>query len=171
MLIDASLGTACCGGSMAPRPPQPERRQPDALSVQMNIAQTAIANGAVLPLAGSVRQFGNGLAYDAANHAVIVKEAGVYFFSWDVLTQTAGEEGDVVIALQSLDGAVLLATSGAADVTAEGSTQVSGSAVAMLPAGSAWALVNASGDALSIPVAGTAPAAFAASLNVFRLSQ
>ena len=176
MLIDASLGTASCGGAVMPEQTPASQRfrppaEPDDLTIQMNVTQTAIASGAALPLAGSVRQIGDGLSYDAANHAVVVNETGVYFFNWNVLVQAAEETTDVVIALQSLDGTVLLATSGAPAVTADDAVLISGSAIARLRAGTAWALVNVSGAAISVPVAGTAPAAFAASLNVAEISQ
>ncbi|MBR6420726.1 MAG: hypothetical protein IKS42_10350 [Oscillospiraceae bacterium] len=163
MLIDASLGTACCCGPVPPVPPLPPT-EPDALYVQMSTAQTAIARGAALPLAGTVRQFGNGLSYDTANHAVTVNETGVYAFDWNVLAE-GGADG-VVITLQSLDGAVLLATSGVPGGTADTPVAVSGHTVALLRAGTAWTLVNASDTPIDIPVAGAAPAVFAASLTV-----
>jgi len=171
MLIDASLGRACgCGAvpvqQMQPQPVLPQRTEPDALFVQMSTAQTDIASGAALPLAGSVRQIGDGISYDAANHAVVVCEPGVYAFDWNVLVTAAAAGDDVVITLQSLDGTTVLASSGAVAVPAEGGVLLSGHAVAPLRAGSAWALVNASAGAVSIPVAGAAPAVFAASLTV-----
>lgn len=167
MLIDASLGTACCCPPVPVTPAQPT--EPDALFVQMSTAQTAVANGAVLPLAGNIRQIGNGLSYDAANHAVTVNEAGVYAFDWHVLVQSAADAADAVIALQSLDGSTVLATSGAASVPADGAALVSGHTVAALQAGTAWALVNVSGAAINLPVAGTAPAVFAAALTVAQI--
>ena len=88
-----------------------------------------------------------------------------------MLTQSVDAAADVVLALQSLDGTTVLATSGAIEVPTEGGTLVSGTAVAFLPAGTTWALVNASGAAISIPVAGTAPASFAASLVVAEISR
>lgn len=183
MIIDASLGRAsgCCGfppcGGQQPFPPFPPSppvppvppatpSEPDAIQVQQAVTQTGIANGAVIPLAGTVRQFGDGLRYDSANHAVTVNESDVYAFDWQVNVQSAEAEGDAVIALQSLDGQTVLALSGAPAVPTTGGTVVSGSAAAFLPAGTAWALVNTSGAALNIPAAGTAPAAFAASLTV-----
>jgi hypothetical protein len=71
-----------------------------------------------------------------------------------------------VIVLQSLDGQTVLGLSGVPAEAAGNGALLSGTAVAALPAGSAWVLVNASGAAIDIPVAGTAPAAFAASLTV-----
>lgn len=170
MLIDASLGRACCCGKVpAGCTPSPVQTA-DALNVRMNTAQSAIANGSVLPIAGSTRLIGTALSYDAANHAVVVNEAGVYAFNWQVLAQSVGEAGPVVISLQSLDGATVLATSGALAVPTDSGTVIPGSTVAQLPAGSSWVLVNSSGVPISIAVAGTAPAAFAASLNAFKLA-
>ena len=165
MLIDASSGTACCCTPVPPAQPTPPT-EPDALFVQMSTAQTGIATGAALPLAGSVRVFGDGLSYDAANHAVVVTETGVYEVQWHVLTQSAAAAADVVLAFQSLDGTASVGTSGALAVPAEGGTLVSGHTIALLRAGTAWALVNVSGGAINIPAAGTAPAAFAAALSV-----
>lgn len=171
MLIDASLGRACCccGKLPAECTPTPAETA-DALNVRMNTAQSGIANGSVLPIAGSSRVIGTAISYDAANHAVVINEAGVYAFNWQVLVQSVDAAGPVVISLQSLDGTTVLATSGALAVPTDGGTEVSGSTVAQLPAGSSWVLVNNSGVPISIAVAGTAPAAFAASLNVFKLT-
>ncbi|MBP0988349.1 MAG: hypothetical protein J6S92_08720, partial [Oscillospiraceae bacterium] len=72
--------------------------------------------------------------------------------------------------LQSLDGQTVLGLSGTLAAAAENGTVISGSAVAALPAGTSWVLVNASGGALDIPVAGTAPASFAAVLTVTEVS-
>ena len=142
-MIDASLGRAsCCGfppGISQPFPP--------------------------IPLSGIVRQIGNGLSYDPANRAVSVSEAGVYRFDWHVLAETADDTAPVIV-LQSLDGQTVLGLSGVPAEAAGNGALLSGTAVAALPAGSAWVLVNASGAAIDIPVAGTAPAAFAASLTV-----
>ena len=179
MIIDASLGrpsgsdytpcSSCPPQNIQPMTPPPAPQMQEraaALSVQMNTAQTAIANGAVIPLTGSIRQSGSGLCYDAANHAVVIGAPGVYAFDWQVLVQSADTEGDVVIALQALDGSPVIAYSGAIAVPAEGGTLISGSAAALLRPGTEYALVNVSGAAINIPVAGTAPASFAASLNV-----
>ena len=181
MIIDASLGRASCSAfptcsncsqqPMQPLTPQPVMMPPPqeraaALNVQMNTAQTAIANGAVIPLAGSIRHSGTGLGFDAANHAVVIGAPGIYAFDWQVLVQSAEETGDVVLALQSLDGTAVLGFSGTMDVPTEGGTLISGSAVAQLRSGTEYALVNVSGAAINIPVAGTTPASYAASLNV-----
>ena len=178
MIIDASLGRAtCCGfpGSM-PQPVPPSalpvplpHAEPDAIQIQLATAQTALANGAAIPLSGVTRLIGNGLRFDAANHAVAVNEPGVYAFDWHVLVQTAGAE-DPVITLQSLDGQNVLGVSGTLAAAAANGTVISGTAVAALPAGTSWVLVNASGTAFDIPVAGTAPASFAAVLTVTELS-
>ena len=183
MLIDASFGRAsCCPYPPYPFPPQPvppqpfpptpappipiPPQEPDTLSVQLATAQTALPNGAAVPMTGTLRQTGNGLSYDAASRAVNVLEAGVYAFAWQVLVQSQGGAEDVVIALQSLDGQTVLGYSGASAVPADGGTLIAGSAVAYLPAGTAWSLVNVSGAAINIPVTGTAPAVFAASMTV-----
>ncbi|HBI86205.1 MAG TPA: hypothetical protein DDX71_08005 [Ruminococcus sp.] len=177
MMIDASLGRGgCCGypacpQNPAPFPPQPTPplpvTEPDALNIRVSTALTAVADGAVLPLNGTVRTIGNGLAYDTANHAFTVNEAGVYLIAWQVLVQSAaGDAADAVIALQSLDGQTVLAVSGASGVPAAGAALVSGTTVAQLPAGTSWVLVNLSGAAVNIPAAGTAPAAFSAALTV-----
>ena len=180
MIIDASLGRAnCCGypscGMPQPFPPQPlppappqpfppQPAEPDTLQVQLATAQTGIANGAAIPLSTVLRQTGNGLSFSAATHAFTVNESGVYAIDWTVLVQSAA--ADPVIALQSLDGQTVLGYSGALAAAAADGVQLSGSTVAALPAGSAWVLVNASGEAVDIPLAGTAPASFAASLSV-----
>lgn len=172
-MIDASLGRAsCCGfppGIPQPFPPRPNpslpRTEPDAIQIRLSTAQTALANGAAIPLSGVVRQIGNGLSYDPANRAVSVSEAGVYRFDWHVLAETADDTAPVIV-LQSLDGQTALGLSGVPAEAAGNGALLSGTAVAALPAGSAWVLVNASGAAIDIPVAGTAPAAFAASLTV-----
>ena len=179
-MIDASLGRASCTAypacstcqpqtvqPMNPLPPAPlPQERAAALNVQMNTAQTAIANGAVIPLTGSIRQSGNGICYDAANHAVVIGAPGIYAFDWQVLVQSAEEPSDAVIALQSLDGTAVLGISGAIAVPTDSGTLISGSAVAQLRPGTEYALVNASGTGINIPVAGTAPASFAASLIV-----
>ncbi len=177
MIIDASLGRAACcgfpGGMQPPMPPMPPvplpPTEPDAIQIQLATAQTALANGAAIPLSGVTRRIGNGLSFDAANHAVAVSEPGVYAFDWHVLVQTAGAE-DPVIALQSLDGQTVLGVSGTLAAAAANGTVISGAAVAALPAGTSWVLVNASGGAIDIPVAGTAPASFAAVLTVAEIS-
>lgn len=178
MIIDASLGrAACCGfpGGLPqpfppPAPPVPlPPAEPDAIQVQLATAQTALANGAAIPLSGTARLIGNGLRFDAANHAVAVSEPGVYAFQWYVLVQSAGA-ADPVIALQSLDGQTVLGYSGTLAAAAENGAVISGSAVAALPAGTSWVLVNASGNTLDLPVAGTAPASFAAVLTVTEVS-
>ncbi len=183
MLIDASLGRAnCCAYPPYPFPPQPTPSQPfpptpappvpvpasepDTLSVQLATAQTALANGAAIPMTGSLRQTGNGLSYDAASRAVLVTEPGVYEFNWNVLVQSDGAAADAAIALQSLDGQTVLGMTGAPEVPETGGTLLTGTAVAFLPAGTAWALVNVSGAPINIPVAGSAPNVFAASLSV-----
>lgn len=183
MMIDASFGRPnCCPYPPYPFPPQPTPpqpfpptpappipvplREPDTLSVQLATAQTALANGAAIPMTGSLRQTGSGLSYDAASRAVLVTEPGVYAFTWNVLVQSDGAEGDAAIALQSLDGQTVLAVSGVPEVPTTGGTLISGAAVAYLPAGTAWALVNVSGAAINIPVAGIAPNVFAASMTV-----
>ena len=94
-----------------------------------------------------------------------MNEPGIYTFIWNVLVQTE-EAYAPVIQLQSPDGRTVLGTSGVPAGTAAEGALVSGAAAAYLPAGSAWVLVNASGSALNIPAAGTAPAVFAASLTV-----
>ena len=174
MMIDASYQPGgrqgCCGGASGIRPFPPPMppvfpTEPDVLQLNLAAAQTGIANGAAIPLTGTVRQTGNGLRYDAATHAVTVSEAGVYTFIWNVLVQT--ETGDApVLRLQSLDGQVVLGISGLPAETAAQGAMLSGSAVAYLPAGTAWVLVNATGAPLNIPAAGTAPAVFAASVTV-----
>ena len=179
MMIDASLGRAgCCGsvpGMPQPFPPRPNppvpfpRTEPDMIQIRLTTAQTALANGAAVPLTGTVRQNGNGLLFDPANRAVQVTEAGVYLFQWHVLVQSAAAAP--VIALQSLDGQTVLGYSGVPAGAAESGVLVSGTAAAALPAGTAWVLVNATGDTIDIPVAGTAPAAFAASLTVTEIGQ
>lgn len=172
-MIDASLGRASCcgfpGGMPQPVPPVPlPPAEPDAIQIRLATAQTALANGAAVPLSSTVRQIGNGLRLDAANYAVTVSEPGVYAFSWHVLVQA---ETDPVIALQSLDGRTVLGYSGTLAAAAENGAVISGTAVAALPAGSAWVLVNASGGTLDIPVAGTAPATFSAVLTVTEISR
>ena len=178
-MIDASLGrAACCGfpGGM-PQPPVPPfppiplpPTEPDAIQVQLATAQTALANGAAVPLSGVTRVIGNGLSFDTANHAVAVNEPGVYAFDWHVLVQSTAAE-DPVIALQSLDGQTVLGLSGTLAASAANGTVLSGAAVAALPAGTSWVLVNASGGAIDIPVAGTAPASFAAVMTVAEISR
>ena len=175
MMIDASLGRAGCGCPQNLPVPQPVPPfVPDAgvsaLNIQLATAQASVAPGAVLPIGASVRQYGDALSYDAANHAVAVNAPGLYAFDWQVLTQSAGEETDAVISLQSLDGTAVLASSGALAVPTEGGTLISGSAVARLQPGTSWALVNNSGAAIALPAAGTAPAAFTASMTVTSLS-
>ena len=173
-MIDASLGRAGCCGSLPPFPPRPlppaGPSEPDAIQIRLATAQTGLANGAAVPLSGIVRQIGSGLSYDTANRAVTVNEAGVYQFCWAVLARPAAA-ADPVIALQSLEGQTVLGYSGLPAAAAENGALLSGSAVAALPAGSAWVLVNASGEAIDIPVAGTAPAAFAASLTVTQIGR
>ncbi len=173
-MIDASLGRAGCCGSLPPFPPRPlppaVPSEPDAIQIRLATAQTGLANGAAVPLSGVVRQIGNGLSYDTANRAVTVNEPGVYQFCWFVLAQPAAA-ADPVIALQSLEGQTVLGYSGVPAAAAENGALLSGSAVAALPAGSAWVLVNASGEAIDIPVAGTAPASFAASLTVTQIGR
>lgn len=178
MIIDASLGRAtCCGfpGGMPapvsqPLPPVPlPPTGPDAIQIQLATAQTALANGAAIPLSGVTRLIGNGLRFDAANHAVSVTETGAYAFDWHVLVQTANG-ADPVIALQSLDGQTVLGYSGTLAEAAASGVVIGGTAVAVLPAGTAWVLVNASGATIDIPVAGTAPASFAAVLTVTEIS-
>ena len=115
-MIDASLGRAgCCGsvpGMPQPFPPRPNppvplpRTEPDMIQIGLTTAQTALANGAAVPLTGTVRQNGNGLLFDPANRAVQVTEAGVYLFQWHVLVQS--DAAAPVIALQSLDGRTVL---------------------------------------------------------------
>ncbi len=173
-MIDASLGRAsCCGfpqGIPQPFPPRPNppvplpQSEPDMIQIRLTTAQTALANGAAVPLTGTVRQSGNGLHFDPANRAVQVTESGVYLFQWHVLVQS--DAAAPVIALQSLDGQTVLGYSGVPAGTAASGVSVSGTAAAALPAGTAWVLVNVTGDPVDIPVAGTAPAAFAASLTV-----
>ena len=185
MIIDASLGRAgCCGYScgmpqpqpplppLPPFPPQPPQTAvPDTLQVQLATAQTGIANGAVIPLSTVLRQTGNGLSFSAATHAFTVNDAGVYAIDWTVLVQSAGGAAAApVIALQSLDGQTVLGYSGVPEAAAADGTQLTGRSVAALPAGSSWVLVNASGEALDVPLAGTAPAAFAATLTVAELA-
>ena len=182
-MIDASLGRAgCCGfPACPPQPPVPSPdvppfppagvNGPSALNIQLATAQTGIANGAVIPMGAAVRQYGDSLSYDAANHAVIVNRAGVYAFTWQLLVSAAaGEQAvtDAVISLQSLDGAAVLAQSGA-PVGAAAPVLITGSAVARLLPGTSWALVNNSGGAISLDIAGAAPAAFAASQTVTEL--
>lgn len=178
MIIDASLGRATCcgfpGGMPAPVPPPMPPiplppTEPDAIQIQLATAQTALANGAAIPLSGVTRLIGDGLRFDAANHAVAVNEAGVYAFDWHVLVQIAGGE-DPVIALQSLDGQTVLGYSGTLAAAAANGVVIGGTAVAALPAGTSWVLVNASGGPIDIPVAGTAPASFAAVLTVTEIS-
>ena len=186
MMIDASLGRAsCCGfpNGMQPFPPQPfppqppqppvplPQQAPDAIQVQLATAQTALANGAAVPFTATARQIGNGLRFDPATGAVSVLEAGVYAFDWHILVQTAATPAVTdppapVIALQSLDGQTVLGYSGVPAAAAADGFMLSGSTVAALPAGTAWVLVNASGAAIDIPAAGTAPAVFAASMTV-----
>ncbi len=183
MIIDASFGKAgCCQYPTYPYQSQPTPAQPfpptpmppvpvppaepDTLNVQLATAQTGLANGAAIPMTGGLRQSGNGLSYDAASRSVVVSESGVYAFNWQVLVQSDGAAADAAIALQSLDGQTVLGMSGAPQVPETGGTLISGSAVAFLPAGTAWALVNVSGAAINIPVAGIAPNVFAASMTV-----
>ena len=173
MIIDASLGRPSCSSCsqqaaqpLAPPLSPPQQERAAALSVQMNTAQTSIANGAVIPLTGSIRQSGNGLCFDAANHAVVIGAPGVYAFDWQMLAHPTVGAADVVIALQSLDGSAVLGISGAIDVPSDGGTLISGSAVAQLRPDTEYALVNVSGTPINISVAGTAPASFAASLTV-----
>lgn len=186
MIIDASLGRAgCCGFPSCSRPqpfppvpgpgPMPGPNppfgpdEPSALSIQLTTAQTGIAPGAVLPLGASVRQFGDDLRYDAANHAVVVNRPGIYAFTWQVLVQSAEAVGDVVVSLQSLEGTAVLGSSGALAVPTEDGVLISGAAVGRLRPGSAWALVNNSGAAISLPAAGTVPAAFVGAMTVTAL--
>ena len=183
-MIDASLGRAGCCGFPAgqpqmpapglPLPPFPPAgaEEPSALNIQLATAQTGIANGAVIPMGAAVRQYGDGLSYDAANHAVIVNRPGVYAFTWQLRVSAAGggqPVTDAVISLQSLDGSAVLAQSGAPVGEGE-SVLITGSAAARLRPGTAWALVNNSGGAVSLAVAGSAPAAFAASETVAAVS-
>lgn len=182
-MIDASLGRAsCCGfpGGMQPCPPFPQpvppqpvppvplpQTEPDSLQLRLAAAQTALANGAVIPFSAAVRQIGNGLRFDPGTGAVSVLEAGVYVIEWQMLVQTEADENTApVIALQSLDGQSVLGYSGIPAASAADGALISGSAVAALPAGTAWVLVNASGAPLNIPAVGAAPAVFAASMTI-----
>ncbi len=188
-MIDASLGRAsCCGfpGGMPPCPPFPPQPfppqpfppqpappiplpqpEPDAIQLRLAAAQTALANGAVIPFSSVVRQLGNGLRFDPGTGAVSVLEPGVYAFNWQMLVQMPdGDTAAPVIALQSLDGQTVLGYSGVPAAAAVNGVLLSGSAVAALPAGTAWVLVNASGVPIDIPAAGTAPAVFAGSMSV-----
>ena len=179
MIIDASLGRASCCGYPQPQPPFPPQppipvppTEPDAIQVQLATAQTAVANGAAIPLTGVIRQIGDGLTFNPATGSIAVNEAGVYVFHWQVLVQ-ASEGTDAaapVIVLQSLDGQTVLGYSGVTAEAAADGALISGTAVAALPAGTSWVLVNASGAAIDIPLAGTAPAAFAASLTAYELT-
>ena len=185
MIIDASLGRAnCCGypcGMPQPPvppfpPPVPQPPVPDTIQIQLANAQTGIAGGAVIPLNTVLRQTGNGLSFNPATGAFTVADAGVYAIDWTVLVQPAGEGAAadplpaLVIALQSLDGRTVLGYAGIPSAAAADGAQLTGRAVAALPAGSSWVLVNASGETIDVPLAGTAPAAFAAQLTVAELA-
>lgn len=188
MIIDASLGRAnCCGYPCGmqqqpcpppqPTPPQifppqpPQPAMPNTLQLQLATAQTALANGAVVPLSTIVRQTGSDLSFSAANSAFTVNKTGVYTINWTVLVQTSGGgTADPVIALQSLDGQTVLGYTGTLNADMTNGAQLTGHTVALLPAGSSWVLVNATGEAIDIPVAGTAPAAFAASMTVVEVA-
>lgn len=177
MIIDASLGrSGCCGyPSCTPQQPSPppcqpaappcQLTEPDAVQVVLAAAQTDVASGAAIPLAGAVRQIGNGLSFDSTNHAVIVNEPGVYTFNWQVLASITGGT-DAVITLESLDGQTILGRSGVPGALTTDGALITGSAVAALPAGTAWVLINSSADALNIPVVGTAPNTFSAAMTV-----
>lgn len=186
MIIDASLGRASCCGypcgmqqqcptqpfppqPFPPQPPQPQPTpqpaMPNTLQLQLATAQTALASGAAIPFSTIARQTGNGLSYNTANSAFTVNETGVYDIDWTVLVTATGSE-DPVIALQSLDGQTVLGYTGTVNGAATDGAQLTGHAVALLPAGSSWVLVNATGAAIDVSLAGTAPAAFAASMTV-----
>lgn len=185
MIIDASLGRAnCCGypcgmqpqfpsqpqfpqpQPQPPMPPQPA--MPNTLQLQLATAQSALANGAAIPFSTVTRQTGNGLSFNSATNAFTVNQTGVYDIDWTVLVTAT--TGNPVIALQSTDGQTVLGYTGTLNADATDGTQLTGHTVALLPAGSSWVLVNATGEAIDVSLAGTAPAAFAASMTVAQVA-
>ncbi len=196
-MIDASLGRAsCCGFPSCmppfpppfpppcppPFPPQPDPPQPattiptapsepGGIQLRIAAAQTTLANGAVIPFTSAVRQLGSGLRFDQGTGAVSVMESGVYAFNWQMLVQIPTDDTAApVIALQSLDGQTVLGYSGIPAAAAVNGALLSGTAVAFLPAGTMWVLVNASGAPMDILTAGSAPAVFAGSMSVTEIS-
>lgn len=181
MIIDASLGRAnCCGypcgmqqqcpsQPFPPQPPQPptppQPVMPDTMQLSLTTAQTGVASGAAIPLSTLVRQTGTDLSFNAATHAFTVNNTGVYAIDWTVLVTATGTE-DPVIALQSLDGQPVLGYTGTLNDAATNGALLTGHTVATLQAGSSWVLVNATSDPINISLAGTAPAAFAASMTI-----
>ncbi len=142
-----------------------------AITNQQTTAVPAVAVGASVPFDSTSRVFGNDLAYDSTNNAIIINTAGTYYFAWNVLAEPAEAATDVLFTLRTLDGSIVLAYSGADITTAEeGSVLVSGNTVAALPAGARVVLVNTGTTAVALPEAGTAPQAFVAEMTVVRIA-
>lgn len=192
MIIDAGMGRSCCGmGSYpttypttypagcgcctstvpaCPYPtPTPAPDAGSAISNRQNVGVAALAVGDSVPFDSTSRVVGTDLTYDSTANAFVINTAGTYYFTWNVLAASSDGESDVLLRLQTLDGMNNLAYSGAVAVPATGSTLISGSTIAALPAGASVVLVNAGTTPVVLPEAGTTPMAFAADMTVVRI--
>ena len=139
-----------------------------ALYNQLPNSTAVIAPSAVLPMA-NVRLVGSDLAFDAANNAVTVATDGTYLVIWHV-SGTLPAAGDLMISLDSQDGATTYALSGVNAPTANLSQTVTGSTVVPLTAGSSLALRNQSTDSLTLlPLNGQNDVQYTTALTVVRV--
>ena len=117
----------------------------------------------------NVRLVGSDLAFDAANNAVTVAADGTYLIIWHV-SGTLPAAGDLMISLDSQDGATTYALSGASAPTANLSQTVTGSTAVPLTAGSSLALRNRSTDSLTLlPLNGENAVQYTTALTVVRM--
>jgi hypothetical protein len=146
----------------------------DAPRVNAALYNELIASADEIPDGGAIyienySTIGGDLVYDYAFSAVRVLADGTYSFYWTLLTSSCRlESTDVVVALETLDGAITYAHAGSN--AAVSGIPVTGSYVAELHAGDALVLRNRSGHSFFLTTAEGAGNSFAASMSVIRIS-
>ena len=138
-----------------------------AAYAENTVGATGLPDASAIALPG-VRTVGDALSYDGTTGEVTVNQPGTYLFQWNLLAGKTNDTdgGDILVTLESADGATRYAQSGA-PVTAGETVALNGQTAVDLPAGAVLRLVNQSGKPIDLRTADSgAGTSYAGSLSV-----
>lgn len=140
-----------------------------SIHIESTQAVNGISPGDTIPIGNISSITGSGISYNSSSNSITVNSSGHYLFIWSVIASPAERTSDIVISLESVNNGTILARSGVKGAVLKKSMLISGSAVAVLPAGGWYAFYNRSADKINVNTAGKSPDIFASGITVVRL--
>lgn len=118
----------------------------------------------------SIRTVGTALRFDEARRVLKICEDGTYFFAWHMIGRSCNVGDMLLLTLESEDGGVIHARSGAKNLNVQHASPVHGTTILSLRAGDQLVLRNRSAADLRLdPISGCDAAAYTLSFTVHKL--